>query len=123
MMLMETTLRPFKKISMRFNYIIHWFICTILVYVNFFLVGCSENKASRITATKDVVLIFSKNEMEGPQYRNVFYTPNNLSYYDDHLLKEEYLLNNTYKSDTLLIETTKDVIQAKLFHNYVTFHY
>lgn len=108
---------------MRFNYIIHWFICTILVYVNFFLAGCSENKASQITATKDVVLIFSKNETERPQYRNVFYTPNSLSYYDDHLLKEEYPLNNTHKSDTLLIETTKDVIQTKLFHNYVTFHY
>jgi len=73
--------------------------------------------------TREIVLIFNQHQLANPTGKSVFRTPNQISYYNDQLIRVSYVLNNKQYSDTVVIGTQKKLLNFKLFHNYVDYHY
>lgn len=72
---------------------------------------------------KNIVVIFTKNKSNHVNKKSVFYTPNNLRYYNNNLLRVDRGLNNVDRNDILTINSDKTLLPVDLFYNYVTYNY
>lgn len=81
------------------------------------------NKAIGTQKNTQIVLIFDKNPAAVVAKQGLFYTPNQIRYYGNDLMRAEIALNNKTKIDTIKINCTKETLPVDLFHNYVTFNY
>ena len=75
-------------------------------------------------ANKNIVVVFTKNTSAVQvNKKSVFYTSNNLRYYNNNLLRIDRDLNNANKNDILTIQPDKALLPVDLFYNYVTYNY
>ena len=81
------------------------------------------NKALSAQKNTQIVLVFDKNPAAVEPKQGLFYTPNQIRYYGQDLVRAEIKLNNKTKVDTIKINTTQETLPVDLFHNYVTFNY
>ncbi len=71
----------------------------------------------------EIVLIFEKNPAAVEPKQGLFYTPNQVRYYGNDLIRNEIILHNKTKADTVKISTMQETLPIDLFHNYVVFNY
>jgi len=92
------------------------------VLVTFF--GCVQPSIQEeSTESKNIVIIFLENPSQKVEVESVFFTPNNMSYYGEDLIRNDIKLNNASKNDTLIIPGIQEFMPVDLYYNNITFNY
>ncbi|KQC01890.1 TlpA disulfide reductase family protein [Pedobacter sp. Hv1] len=101
-----------------FNYIFGYLLSP------FCLLGIlGQDQTNVVQKNHQIVLVFDKNPAAVEPKQGLFYTPNQIRYYGNDLVRAEIKLNNKTKVDTIKINTAQETLPVDLFHNYVTFNY
>lgn len=101
-------------------------ITYLFCYVIYLTTGCVNrsniDNNSSINHT-DVVIVINKDKYKIDYQALPYYEPNKFFYYDDYLIRNQYVLKNSDQADTLKIKTNLKLLPLDLFYHYVTYNY
>lgn len=97
----------------------------IVLFISFVFIGCNGRLSSDVQEERsgEIVLIFNQHDLDETPQKSIFNNSNRVSFYNDSLNLLTHIIDSQHENDTLWIETAQEILNFKLMHKNISYHY